>query len=475
VESQRERELKFDVAKGFQVPQLAELVTGPVHTKRRTVRITSTYYDTGERALLASGLTLRRREGDVDAGWQLKVPAGSARTEIRLPPEAGVQVPEQLRRLLTGTLRDRPLQPVAVIRTERHQHQLVGDRGLALEIADDHVQATALGERATIRAWREVEAELGSAGDERLLQRAATQLAAAGAVPAAATSKLARALDLTTEPAPSDARSLVRDYAQRQRIAMTAGDIALRRGLNPVHKTRVAVRRFRSMLRLLRPALDRERNAALDAELAWYQQLLGAVRDQEVQRARLAGRLAALAPEEVLGPVAAYIEQALLAEQLERGAELGQALDSPRYLALMQTVSEWADDPPLGAEFDELALQRLVRTAARKARTRLAVALRHDDPTLLHRARKAAKRARYAAELTRPITGKRGKRQVKRYKRIQDVLGEHQDSIVAAELLRRLGARSASTGQNAFTLGLLYGLEQTAARDARVQASRLDA
>ena len=93
----------------------------------------------------------------------------------------------------------------------------------------------------------------------------------------------------------------------------------------------------------------------------------------------------------------------------------------------------------------------------------------------LHRARKAAKRARYAGELTRGLVGKKkGKKRVAEYKKVQQVLGEHQDSVVALGILRTLGARAGSTGgENGFTFGLLYGLELQAARRARDDAARL--
>jgi CHAD domain-containing protein len=114
-----------------------------------------------------------------------------------------------------------------------------------------------------------------------------------------------------------------------------------------------------------------------------------------------------------------------------------------------------------------------VRKAARKARARLAVAVERDEPALLHRARKAVKRARYATELVQPLRGKGAKRKIKRYKRVQDVLGEHQDSIVAAGILRGLATRSAEANSAGFTLGLLYGIEQAAGREARRRAGEL--
>lgn len=474
MDSHRERELKFDVDDQFAVPDLDELAGRSTRIERHTLRMASTYYDTEERALLAAGLTLRHRAGDADTGWQLKVPTRSARTEITVPLQAGADVPDRFRGLLVGAVRGRPLRPVALIRTERVQHRLLEDERVLLEIADDRVQGTALGDRASITAWREVEAELGRAGDERLLLQAASVLRAAGATPSEAGSKLAKTLGVPPPPIPSDAPAAVGDYARRQWQAIVAGDIALRRGFDKVHKTRVAVRRFRSMLRVLRPLLDREHTRSLDAELSWFQHLLGDVRDLQVQRARFADRLAALPPENVLGPVAGYLEQSLLAEQVQRREELTRALDSPRYLAMLDQAADWVADPPLPAGLGAADLQRVAHRATRKARRRLAAALQTDDPTLLHGARKAAKRARYASEIVAPLRGKNSKRPIKRLTHVQDVLGEHQDSLVARDLLRRLGTRAATMdGQNGFTLGLLFALEQAATRDARARAGHL--
>lgn len=474
MDTHRERELKFDVDERFALPDMHDVGDHSTHVERRTVRIVSTYYDTDDGRLLAAGLTLRQREGDVDVGWQLKVPTGSARTEISLPPQAGPDVPGRLLDLLAGVVRGQALRTVAVIRSEREQNRLMQGDELLLEVADDRVHGTALGEQATITSWRELEAEVGPAGDERLLQQVARLLRAAGAEPAELPSKLAKTLGIPAAPAPADAHSAVTDYAQQQWRAIVAGDIALRRGLDSVHKTRVAVRRFRSMLRVLGPVLDRDGSAELDAELSWYQDILGQVRDLRVQRTRLADHLAALPPEDVLGPVAGYIEQSLLAEQARRREVLAQALDSPRYLALLDQVATWAAEPPVATDFGGEQLRQFARKATRKARRRLAVALEADDPALLHRARKAAKRARYATELAAPVTGKNSKRQIKRLKRVQDVLGEYQDSIVARQLLRRLATAPQPAGdQNAFTLGLLFAVEQAAARDARAEAGTL--
>jgi len=71
---------------------------------------------------------------------------------------------------------------------------------------------------------------------------------------------------------------------------------------------------------------------------------------------------------------------------------------------------------------------------------RKAVGKLGDDPSdeAVHNARIKGKRARYAAELARPGSGKRIERFVERAKRLQDVAGEHQDAVVAAQRFREL-------------------------------------
>ena len=125
--------------------------------------------------------------------------------------------------------------------------------------------------------------------------------------------------------------------------------------------------------------------------------------------------------------------------------------------------------PPTGK-----ALNKRARRAERKADRRLAAAVRTGDDALLHRARKAAKRARYAAELLAPVDNSTAKRTVKQYKRIQRVLGEHQDGVVASDTLRRLALTAGTTaGENGFTYGLLYAREQRTAEAARHRAREL--
>ena len=93
----------------------------------------------------------------------------------------------------------------------------------------------------------------------------------------------------------------------------------------------------------------------------------------------------------------------------------------------------------------------------------------------LHASRIAVKRARYAAELAAHELGPSGARFVARAKTLQDVLGEHQDAVVAEERIRDWVAAAPS---GAFAAGRLVQLEVARRADARASWphgwSRLD-
>jgi CHAD domain-containing protein len=209
----------------------------------------------------------------------------------------------------------------------------------------------------------------------------------------------------------------------------------------------------------------------LDGELRWYAGLLGGVRDRQVQRGKLLALVDELDDTMLLGPVRARIERELAHEQAEHWAELQQALSSRRYLDLLAAVHEFCQALPVKSGAKK-RLRTLMRKADRKVTRRLAAATAGGDPELLHRARKAAKRARYAGELVQPLGGRRAGDQVARNEQLQELLGEHQDSLVSAELLRRLATIAGTTpGENAFSYGVLYQRQLDRAAELRQQVS----
>jgi CHAD domain-containing protein len=479
---QREREEKYDVGSRFAIPDLEDLVPVGGRIEHGLVHLDSQYFDTPERHLLAHGVTLRCRSGDTDTGWQLKVPEGKARTEIRLPAN-GTTVPDELARMVRGVSLGQPLVEVARVRTERTVQRIQSSDGTTVvEVADDQVHAAALGAEAVLTQWREVEVELGN-GAEADLDAVRQRLLDAGAQRSTSSSKLARALDVEPDGEPSDMTCgrVITDYLRRQHAELVAGDVAIRQGRDAIHATRVATRRIRSTVRIFGALFDPRRARHLDAELAWYAEMLGDVRDRQVQRARFAEAIDEIPDDLLAGPVADDVDEWLQLEQHERTDNLRRALDSTRYLQLLADVRAWAQAAPFTTAADDRpsALQPLVRRARRKARKRIRQAVAaaesmssvtgqsmdHVD-VALHRARKAAKRARYAVELAAPVgRPKHAKKIIKRYKGIQDLLGEHQDAVAAAHLLRDHAARAAVTPT--ITYGLLYAREEASAQRTR--------
>lgn len=267
------------------------------------------------------------------------------------------------------------------------------------------------------------------------------------------------------------------DYLNTQIDGIEAGDVALRHDEDgdTIHDTRVAIRRVRSTLRVFAKVLDTSEIGDMDTELKWFAGLLGDVRDCQVQRSRFGEVLNGMPDELILGPVKSRIDDHLHAIELPAREDIAEAMGSVRYQSMMAALRRWRAEPPIAGAVTTGTLRRRARRAQRKADRRLLAALESGDDTMLHRARKAAKRARYAAELCKSLgKGTRSKRTIKHYKQIQSLLGDHQDTVVACEMLRRLGVSAGTTvGENGFTYGLLYAREQQIAGQCRQEARQL--
>ena len=465
-----ERETKWDVDHRFVLPDLSGVIPG-ARVAHDTVDLVSAYYDTADADLQVHGLLLRRRDGDDDTGWRLTIPGAESRTELHWP--LSDTPPAELMNLLIGVTGGKQLHNIGTIRTARRRHRInePGSDDLVAEVADDEVRASA-GDR--LLAWRELEVEPGPRVD-RQLEQIGRMLKKAGATPAHFPSKLAHLLRPEAAPDRSPAAAALAEYLDTQIAAVVAGDIGLRRGRDPIHDTRVALRRLRSTLRIFAPVLRPATVGDLEDELKWFAGLLGEVRDCQVQQRRFAAALDELPDVLVLGPVRSRVGADLQAVELPARAEVRAEMDKPRYLQLMATLRDLRTDPPVDDGSSVKALRKRAGKAAHKADRRLSEALQVEDEALLHRARKAAKRARYAAELVGALAGERHpKRIVKQYKKMQTVLGDHQDTVVARDVLRRMATGAAVTGgENGFTFGLLYAREQRIAEDCHRAVHKL--
>jgi CHAD domain-containing protein len=120
------------------------------------------------------------------------------------------------------------------------------------------------------------------------------------------------------------------------------------------------------------------------------------------------------------------------------------ALRSRRYPALLAALAAAVrtDATPNGASTKRKTATAnmidLIRRPYRKL-SKAARALGDDPPDDdLHALRIHGKRLRYAAELAAPVGGKPVRNLIKATKELQDVLGEHQDAVVAEQEVRRL-------------------------------------
>jgi CHAD domain-containing protein len=243
-----------------------------------------------------------------------------------------------------------------------------------------------------------------------------------------------------------------------------------------VHQMRVASRRLRSTLQAYPAILTKPATQHLRVELKWLGEVLGEARDNEVLSDYLLTQLASLPAELVLGPAQARVRAHFAPREASARDALLDALNSARYYTLVAELDRLLADPPLTAAAAEPAdkvLPRAIGRAYRRTRRRMHRAQRiapgAGRDTALHETRKAAKRARYAAEAAQPALGKKTRRFARRMKAVQSALGDHHDAVNARAAAREIGVRAHLAGENAFTFGLL---SERAARDAAVYESK---
>lgn len=518
-QTQVEREIKLDVPEGVELPELDGL-PGVAGVRTEVIDHEAVYFDTADLRLLRNRITLRRRSGGPDEGWHLKRPLTDGdRSETRLPlGRATRTVPSELRGQVQVHVRTGTLVPVATLRTRREVHRLVADDGSVLaEVCDDAVDGTVGGvDRSSGGAgsgWREWEVELVD-GDDALLEAARERLLGAGAVAAGHASKVGRllrsAMPEAAEPAPEPVSGLRAGTAGDVVWRHLAEQVAALKALDPqvradepdaVHRLRVTARRLRSALRTYRPLLDRAVTDPLRDELDALGEPLGRARDAEVLAARLEALVAEQPSELVLGPVERRLRDRARAEHRRAQDDVVAYLASERYLALLDDLDALVAAPPWRGRARRKATKVLPAAVARVWRDAVARVEAVPEGAIdvagpdgagdvagangagdipgadgadvaLHEARKGVRRVRYAAEAVAPALGGQAARFAARVEAVQDALGEHQDSVVARRALREIGVAAHLEGENAFTWGLLHGVERERAARARADFRR---
>jgi CHAD domain-containing protein len=284
-----------------------------------------------------------------------------------------------------------------------------------------------------------------------------------------------------TRPRPSaSAADVVTAYLRTQVASLRSLEPEVRADeFDAVHQMRVTIRRLRGTLRSFGMVIPRARTAELAAELKWLGGLLGAARDGEVLPGHLLASLDTVPVELLIGPVRARIQGYFAPRRASAREEVIEALGSRRYARLLAGLDRLALDPPLGPQAADPArdvLPAAVHQAYRQARKRMRRARQAPRgparEVALHEARKSARRARYAAEAASPAAGKPAAKFASQMKKVQSVIGDHQDAVIARAATRDLGIGAHLAGENAFTYGLLHEREAHQAERLQAQARK---
>jgi CHAD domain-containing protein len=428
-----ERELKLESPADFVLPPLeGEPLEGRLFT--------STYHDTPSRSLARAGITLRRRVENGLSSWQLKLPREDGRAEISAPGgPAGP--PAELRALLLAHLRHGELEEVATLRTRRTGVRVGSSERPVADVTLDSVDI--LDGRKALGGFVEVEIELVD-GEPADLEKLGRTLRKAGAKRSDGRAKVMRVLKVV-DAKPLGAKAPVIEQvryllaAQLRELERHDPGVRLRDDIEDLHSFRVATRRSRAIIRATRPLL-RDTLAPLGQELKWLAGVLGPARDLDVLLERLRAASRTLGADE---PGADAIIATLEEERERLHDAVLFALADERYFHLLDAFAASIVSLP------ELAAPDGLRPLASVELRKLARAARKlgDEPTddKLHALRIRAKRARYAAELAAIGHGSKAlSRYLTAVKALQDVIGEHQDAVVAEAKLRSVArARTA--------------------------------
>jgi CHAD domain-containing protein len=475
-----EREAKLQAPAGFRLPELGG--DGLVATGMEPQRLVTVYVDTPDLRIARWGSSLRHRQGEGQGkGWTVKLPSptnGSqlVRTEVNFEGDDARKLPTAAADLVRAYVRGQELAPVARLQTVRRGVEIGDDAGRRLAVVTDDEVSVMDGRRVASR-FRELEVELDPEADDGVSEILIDRLMRAGAGPLDNVPKLVRALGPRAASPPDvevaelDEHATVADVVRGELatsvVRLLRHDAGVRLGEDPeaVHQARVATRRVRSALRTFRDVLDPEWGGSLRDGLKQVADALGAVRDTEVLRDRLRSREPSL-PEgdrKGLEELVAMLEST----RDEARERLLAAIREETYVDLLDELVEAAREPRVLEDAAGAAAVSELRPALERPWQHLEHAVdeaREDaSDASLHAVRIRAKRARYAAEAVSPVFGKPAAGFAEAAARLQDALGEHQDSVVARAWLRE----AAASGAEAFVAGELSTIEAEAAAAVR--------
>lgn len=287
-----------------------------------------------------------------------------------------------------------------------------------------------------------------------------------------AVSRSARAHPAAPSPTDPAAKAAAAAIAFQLR-AMTAEQAGAASGdVEAIHRLRVATRRLRAALRMLREVAPGDQAESAADELGWLCGAIGAVRDLDVLAQMLEDRATRLETDFIraLAPLSHTIRRQRAVEQ-ER---LVAALESERCRGLVQRLGAVASEPAADSVTLGAMAARLVRPQLRATLRAGAGLDEASTPETLHRLRVRVKKLRYALEPLRGVGGKPARRMLRRLERVQERVGLYHDAATAAAWLRGWAAETHDAPAAAMMAAgaLIHSLER---RIRRLRARSLKA
>jgi CHAD domain-containing protein len=233
---------------------------------------------------------------------------------------------------------------------------------------------------------------------------------------------------------------------QFERMLLHEPGSRLGQDIEAEHDMRVAIRRLRSAFCIFEPYYRRKVLRPLLRDLRKTARCLGRVRDLDVFIFRTEAYQAALPEKTGLEPLLEFCR----ADREAARADLIAHLDSPTFARFVEAFDRFVSTPNHGARSippgAPVAFQvrhivpRLIYTAYENVRA-YETAFDQADVLTLHALRIEGKRLRYALEFFEEVLGGELKGVIQMTKRLQDHLGDLNDTEVAGRYLREFMER----------------------------------
>jgi CHAD domain-containing protein len=466
-----------------------------------TSSLRRTWFDTFDWRLHRAGFALQRTERSKAAGsGRLTLTTRDDVVTVAVPPQtqtaARVAYPLDavvpagpMRSLLEPVVEMRALIPVATQRFIVRSYRVRNDdeKTVASVVIEHPVggrpgEASSAGSRVRVVASRGYSEEAAvtariiakvpdlTPSDKSMLAQALT---VTGRTAGDYSSKLDIALSATmpTEYAVRRIMRALLDAAQRNLPGVVAGT-----DTEFLHDLRVAVRRARSTLKVTGGALPTPQAAAASVALKWLGDLTTPMRDLDVYLLGLDGLAAEVTVPgwnaSQLTPFRDFLVAAQAAEQAVLVRSL-RSVRAKRAFAAWAAVSTGGDLPtddvvaaePAGSQVDSVAKSAVTRAFKRviKAGARIGA---DSPPSDLHDLRKRCKELRYSLEIFGSLHNAAAQRAlIDDLKKLQDCLGEFQDTEVQQHAIRTFAAQMlAADASNTATVEAVMAMGRLADR-----------